>query len=175
MAHHFNLILNEYQSKFQNKVQPNTNSSTDILMDCFNLSDIKKQENKQYWNRELGACWQKIVCAAFKDHKGYQSSPKTGKAPYDLIVDQYAIDTKYRIGSGDSGTIRKIRLYGDMMKELNHEPILLILRTDNLKGTINALKNWTILTGEESFEFIQRLSGVDVEKYLKDNKGAFSL
>ena len=171
-----NQTLEQYQSKFQNKIQPTSNPQPDLLMDCFNLSHSKKLENMQYWNRELGHCWQKLINQIFHEHQGYQTALKIGRdEPCDLIVDSYAIDTKYRIGSGDSGTIKKIKRYGDILKELHLEPVLLILREDNLRGPINGLKNWSIFTGKETFEFIQKHSGFNLKEYLVENRGRFTL
>jgi hypothetical protein len=35
----------------------------------------------------------------------------------DLVVGNDAIDTKYRIGSGDSGTLKKFRQYGQELQD----------------------------------------------------------
>ncbi|MGK7883007.1 MAG: hypothetical protein AB4057_00065 [Crocosphaera sp.] len=54
------------------------------------------------------------------------------------MVDKYAIDTKYRIGSGDSGLHKKYKAYGKMLRQEGYEPILLILRKDNFPAAIKA-------------------------------------
>ena len=95
--------------------------------------------------------------------------------PCDLIVDGYAIDTKYRIGSGDSGTLKKFKSYGQLLRTYNYEPVFLILRPDNLPAAIKACQvgTWTVYTGDASFEFIQRLSGFDLKSFLTERVGEF--
>jgi hypothetical protein len=72
--------------------------------------------------------------------------------PCDFLIGAQAIDTKYRIGSGDSGTLKKFRSYGKLLIEQGYEPILLIVREDNLGNAINAclLSGWKVLTGDDA-------------------------
>ena len=88
---------------------------------------------------------------------------------YDLIVGKYAIDTKYRVGSGDSGTLKKFKQYGKMISELGYEPVFLMVREDNLPAAMTAISQggWTIFTGQDSFEFITKITGIDVFELLK--------
>ncbi len=90
-------------------------------MDVFGISPIIKKENRQYWGRELGMCWQLLVTETCKAYcSSFQPAFKVGSdEPCDLIVDGYAIDTKYRIGSGDSGTLKKFKLYGPLLRTYN--------------------------------------------------------
>ena len=37
--------------------------------------------------------------------------------PCDLVLGSDAIDTKYRVGSGDSGTLKKFKQYGALLKQ----------------------------------------------------------
>lgn len=146
-------------------------------MDVFSIPPALKRENRQYWGRELGMCWQSLVIKTFKTYcQNFQPAFKVGKdEPCDLIVGQYAIDTKYRIGSGDSGTLKKFRSYGPLLINSNYQPVLLILRKYNLPATINACKvgGWTIYTGDDSFNFIKKISGFDLKLFLSTKAGAF--
>lgn len=79
----------------------------------FDITPELKRENRQYWGRELGMCWQRLIVELCR-----QTCPDfapalhfNGDEPCDLIVGQRAIDTKYRIGSGDSGTLKKFKTY----------------------------------------------------------------
>jgi len=54
-------ILAKYQNSFTEKVYAEENEEHDILMDVFGISPIIKKENRQYWGRELGMCWQLLV------------------------------------------------------------------------------------------------------------------
>jgi hypothetical protein len=87
-------------------------------------------------------------------------------APDDTKV---AIDTKYRIGSGDSGTLKKFKQYGKALQTKGFSPVLLILRLDNLPAAIQActVGGWKILLGNDSFKFIKEESGFDLLVYLK--------
>ncbi|MGK7883008.1 MAG: hypothetical protein AB4057_00070 [Crocosphaera sp.] len=73
-------ILKKYQNSFIQKVYSEENDVTDILMDVFGLSPEIKQENKQYWGRELGICWQLLIveiCQKFCAN--FQPALKIGK------------------------------------------------------------------------------------------------
>lgn len=170
-------ILTRYQYSFVEKVYAEENEKHDLLMDVFGISPILKKENRQYWGRELGMCWQLLVveiCRAYCT--SFQPAFRVGSdEPCALIVDRYAIDTKYRIGSGDSGTLKKFKSYGQLLRTYKYEPILLILREDNLPAAIAACQigTWQVYTGDNSFEFLQRISNFDLKSFLTQRLGAF--
>lgn len=172
-------ILEQYQKSFENKIFNNEKKDNDLLMDVFNLTPQLKAENKQYWGRELGMCWQKLIieiCRIYCDD--FQPAKKiNGDEPYDLIVGQYAIDTKYRIGSGDSGTLKKLKKYGNDLQKQGYDPIMLILRQDSLPAAITACKNgnWTIYTDEDTFKFVQQISNFDLKEFLINTKAKFAV
>ncbi|MCC3406958.1 MAG: hypothetical protein JGK17_15465 [Microcoleus sp. PH2017_10_PVI_O_A] len=170
-------ILARYQNSFTEKVYAEENEEHDLLMDVFGISPILKKENKQYWGRELGMCWQLLVIETCKAYcSSFQPAFKIGSdEPCDLIVDGYAIDTKYRIGSGDSGTLKKFKSYGRLLRTYNYEPVFLILREDSLPAAITACQvgTWKVYTGDASFEFIQRISGFDLKSFLTEKVGEF--
>jgi len=60
-------ILKKYQSSFSEKVYVDNYDSTDVLMDAFGVTQELKSENKQFWGRELGMCWQLLVDELFKN------------------------------------------------------------------------------------------------------------
>lgn len=107
-------ILARYQNSFIEKVYAEENEEHDPLRAVFSISPIIKRENRQYWGRELGMCWQLLVIETCKAYcSSFQPAFKVGSdEPCDLIVDGYAIDMKYRIGSGDWGTLKKFKSYG---------------------------------------------------------------
>ncbi len=170
-------ILERYQRSFSDKVYSQENDELDPLMNVFGLSPQLKRENRQYWGRELGRCWQLLVVEVCKTYcSDFQPAFKLGNdEPCDLVVGNYAIDTKYRIGSGDSGTLKKIKSYGPLLRDRGYEPVFLILRKDNLPAAITACnsENWNVYIGDESFEFIQNLSGFDLKSFLTERAGEF--
>ena len=170
-------ILAGYQKSFTGKIYAEQNEEHDILMDVFGISPIIKKENRQYWGRELGMCWQLLVTETCKTYcSSFQPAFKVGSdEPCDLIVDGYAIDTKYRIGSGDSGTLKKFKNNGPLLRTYNYEPVFLILRQDNLPAAITACQvgTWKVYTGEDSFEFIKTISGFDLKSFLIEKVGEF--
>lgn len=162
-------VLTKYQNAFTEKVYSDENDDRDILMDIFGITPQLKRENRQYWGRELGKCWESLVIEACKNLSSFQSALRIGDdEPCDLHVDGYAIDTKYRVGSGDSGTLKKFKKYGILLKEHGYKPVFLFLRADNLPAAMTACKKggWTIYIGKQSFEFIKNISGFDLEEYL---------
>jgi len=162
-------ILTRYQTSFSQKIHAEENEDYDVLMDVFGITPELKRENKQYWGRELGKCWESLVIESCKGLDTFQSALKNGvDEPCDLRVGKYAIDTKYRIGSGDSGTLKKFRQYGSMLQDEGYIPVFLFLREDNLKTAVSTCKKagWEIYIGQESFDFIKEISGFDLQDYL---------
>ncbi len=133
-------VLNQYKQSFTNKVFAEESLQEDELMLVFGLTQLAKIGNRQYWGRELGMCWQRLVVTLCKQSRDDFRLPIREGADElcDLIIGKDAIDTKYRIGSGDSGTLKKFKQYGIRLKDLGYNPILLILRTDNLPAAITA-------------------------------------
>lgn len=162
-------ILNQYQSSFIDKVYTDENEDYDLLMNAFGITPELKRENRQYWGRELGKCWESLVVEACKQVSTFQGPLKIGKdEPCDLRVGNYAIDTKYRVGSGDSGTLKKFKQYGPLLREHGYTPVFLFLREDNLNAAMTACRagGWEIYIGKQSFDFIKQISGFDMENYL---------
>jgi hypothetical protein len=94
------LILTRYQVTFTDKVYGEENEDYDILMNVFSLTPAQKRENRQYWGRELGMCWQLLVTEVCRHQRAdYSPALRFGTdEPCDLVVGHFAIDTKYRIG-----------------------------------------------------------------------------
>jgi len=163
-------VLSAYQSSFSAKAYGEENDDHDVLMDVFSITPEMKRENRQYWGRELGMCWQRIVTELCR-----ATNPRYGPAiridadePCDLTVGEAALDTKYRIGSGDSGTLKKFKAYGPVLRARGYQPILLILRDDNLPAAITACLTggWSVYQGAKTFEYLQAASGFDLHAFL---------
>ncbi|MBI1765491.1 MAG: restriction endonuclease [Acidobacteria bacterium] len=172
-------ILSQYQDSFSRKTYQEENNEVDLLMAAFAITPELKRENRQYWGRELGMCWQRLVIELCRQTcPGFKPALRIGAdEPCDFIVDRQAIDTKYRIGSGDSGTLKKFKGYGKLLTEQNYQPILLIVREDNLGNAINAclLSGWQVLTGNATYNFIQQLTGFDLKQFLQAKAAAYKV
>ncbi len=166
-------IFKTYQQKFQNRTEKVPENNPDILMEVFGITEEQKRKNLQYWHRELGMCWQKIITEVFREHPEYSRAVQNGtQEPCDLVLKQWAIDTKYRIGSGDSGTLKKFRENAEYLRDLGYTPLLLILREDNL---IKSVKGWEVLTGEESLRFVEEHSGKKFKNVLESYQKKFQV
>jgi len=177
-THELDSILHRYSSSFSSKVYSEENEDYDILMKVFGITPSIKRENKQYWGRELGKCWEALVVEACKHSDSFEPALRIGSdEPCDLRIAGYAIDTKYRVGSGDSGTLKKFKLYGPLLKEHGYTPVFLFLREDNLPAAMTACSvgGWKILIGKQSFDFIKKLTGFDLETYLLDRVNSFPI
>jgi len=156
------VVIERYKSAFADKVYKEENNDHDVIMDLFSITPILKRENRQYWGRELGMCWQLIVSTLCRERCPDYAPPERFGAdePYDLRVGKYAIDTKYRIGSGDSGTLKKFKQYGPLLKRKGYIPVLLIVRSDNLQAAITACirGGWTVHQARTAFTFIEGVS-----------------
>ncbi len=164
-------ILGQYQQSFTGKIYNEENNELDLLMGIFGITPDIKRENRQYWGRELGMCWERLIVELCQHScKDFKPALRFGNdEPCDLIVGKSAIDAKYRIGSGDSGFSKKFQAYASLLKGEGYEPTLLILREDNLRQIINKChkSGWTIFVGEETFSFIKDLTGFDFKHYLQ--------
>lgn len=170
-------ILRKYQGNFSNKVYTDDYDSTDVLMETFGVTQELKRENKQFWGRQLGMCWQLLVaelckhtCQDYGDALRFDADE-----PCDLVLGSDAIDTKYRVGSGDSGTLKKFKQYGALLKEKGYRPIFLFVREDNLPAAMTACEvgGWSVYTGKATFEYLHDKTGFDLYKWLcyhRDNK-----
>jgi len=54
-------IFKKYQNNFSETVYTDDYRSFDVLMETFGITQELKQENKQFWGRQLGMCWQLLV------------------------------------------------------------------------------------------------------------------
>ena len=163
-------IVQKYSENFSGKTYKEESEEVDVLMEAFGITQDLKKENKQYWGRELGMCWQLLVTEVFRNFcPDFSPAKKYGEdEPVDFFIGTSAIDTKYRVGSGDSGTLKKFKQYGQMLNEEGFVPIFLLLRKDNLAAAISASANsgWTIYMGEESFQYIYEKTGFDLKNWL---------
>ncbi len=165
-------ILKQYQKSFCEKSYGEENDDLDPLMAIFNITPCLKRENRQYWGRELGMCWQRLVTGVFRANcSNYQPALKMGEdEPCDCILGDDAIDTKYRMGSGDSGTLKKFKQYGKLLPQMGLKPVLLIVREDNLPAAITACKagGWEVKLGNNSFDYIREKSGFNLWEAFRD-------
>lgn len=172
-------ILQKYGESFAGKLFGEESSEEDDLMLAFGLTQMTKVENKQYWGRELGMCWQLITSEVFKAHcNNYKGPVREGADEMcDFVVGKTAIDTKYRIGSGDSGTLKKFKQYAGKLRATGYVPRILILRNDNLPAAIAActVGGWEITWGAASYEYIFETTGFNLQSWLKERKNMFAV
>ncbi len=150
----------------------------DLLMQVFGITSEMKMAERQYWGRELGMCWERLVHAHARCHPAYEPPFRDdGDAPCDFIVGGCAVDTKYRFGSGDSGTQKKLRDYAGRLQAAGFTPVMLVLREDNLPGALESLARagWDVRRGEAAFEWIRTNLNVDVQAELRAQRGAFRI
>ncbi|WP_120944635.1 restriction endonuclease [Helicobacter labacensis] len=165
-------ILKQYRNSFLQKEFKNKHYDSDILMDFFNITPEMTAKNTQYWNRELGMVWELVTKELFSSNKFFappESVDFGSDRPVDYFIGKIAVDTKYRMGSGDSGTLKKFKAYAEMLRKKKYESAFLILRDDNLPAAITAAKNggWKVLVKHEAYSFIAKHGdGIDIVQYL---------
>jgi len=166
-----NLIFNKYKNSFDNKILSKEKTTTDLIMKIFNKTQNDVDINKQYWNREFGKYFEYTVRSIFSlTRNDYKPGLRIKSDEVcDCIIGDLAIDVKYRVGSGDSGTLKKFRFYGNLLKEKGYNPVMLFLREDNLKAAITSINNggWKIYENEKMFDFVKKNSEFDLKKYFK--------
>ncbi|MDE0470379.1 MAG: hypothetical protein OXH57_00430 [Ekhidna sp.] len=163
-------VLGEYSKSFSNKEYVDEFNETDVLMDAFGITQDLKRENKQYWGRELGKCWESLLKTLFEATCDDFAPPKRFGAdePADFFAGTDAIDTKYRVGSGDSGTLKKFESYGKLLQAEGYRPVSLFLRFDNLKAALSKMDagGWTRFENDEAFEYIKEKTKFDLKAWL---------
>ena len=89
-------IIQQYQSSFSSKSYVPENNDHDVLMQVFGITPELKRENRQYWGRELGMCWQLLVSeVAASLCADYKPAVRVGAdEPIDLYIGNDAIDIK---------------------------------------------------------------------------------
>lgn len=176
-----NEVLGKYADSFTDKVYVDDFNDSDVLMEAFGITQKLKSENKQYWGRELGKCWEnllrdlfEVTCVNFAPPKRFGQDE-----PADFFCGKDAIDTKYRVGSGDSGTLKKFESYGKLLQEEGYRPVFLFLRSDNLNAALSKMDagGWTRYVGDDTFEYIKEKTGFDLKRWLIDlkDKGTFKI
>ncbi|WP_104689735.1 restriction endonuclease [Helicobacter felis] len=171
-------ILRQYRNSFLQKEFKNKHYDSDILMDFFNITPEMTAKNTQYWNRELGMVWELVTKELLSSNKLFappESVDFGSDRPVDYFIDKIAVDTKYRMGSGDSGTLKKFKAYGEMLRSREYEPVFLILRDDNLPAALTAAKSggWKVLIKHEAYNFIIDHGGIDIVAYLAHLKANY--
>lgn len=154
-------------------------ATTDLLMEAYALDPKTRHQHMQFWGQRLGLCWEGLVDTVFStlrpDAHGDRIHYGRGEL-CDMVFGDDAIDTKYRIGSGDGATIRKFCRYGDMLREDGYRPVMLILRTDSLDQSIHrCAHHWEIYQGDAAFDYIHEHTDYDLRTYLHLRKGHFKI
>lgn len=171
------ILLEQYQQSFTNKAFMEETSEEDDLMMVFGLTQDIKAENRQYWGRELGLCWQRLVTEICRQTCPDFRSPirEARDELCDLIIGRDAIDTKYRLGSGDSGTLKKFKNYAIKLRDMGFNPVLLILRRDSLPQAIAAclVGGWEVKVGDESYQYLYNLTQFDLKTWLQQRRNGF--
>jgi len=172
-------VLGQYQKSFQTKIHDPTLGESDVLMEAFGITATVKAGAPQYWGRELGMCWERLVRGLFASHgTGYGPALTVNDGqPCDLTFDGVAVDTKYRLGSGDSGTLKKLAGNARVLAGLGFEPVMLFLREDSLPSALRKMRKagWRVLQGPESFAFIEEHTGGDLRSFLRQNHGRYRI
>lgn len=172
-------ILVQYEQSFKIKTFNDESKELDELMLVFGLTQEIKTENRQYWGRELGMCWQLLITEVFKQSCDDFSGPIRDGADEicDLVAGLDAIDTKYRIGSGDSGTLKKFKAYGSKLRSMGLRPVLLILRNDNLPAAITACNTggWIVISGDNAYKYIFDKTKFDLHTWLHERKDFYKI
>ena len=163
-------IFDKYNTSFSKKKISTATTEDDLIMKAFGKKQIDIDVNKQYWNREFGKYFEYTVIKIFElTCNDFKPGLRLGADEVcDLIIGDVAIDVKYRVGSGDSGTLKKFKQYGKILKSKGYKPIMLFLRDDNLKAAITAINKggWTIKTDKSTFDYIFKESGFDLKSFL---------
>jgi len=174
-------ILSKYLNSFVDKTHWKENNEYDILMDVFGITPSLKRENRQYRGRELWMCWQLIVSkvAELSCWDEYKPAQRIWQdEPIDLIIWNDAIDTKYRVWSWDSWTLKKFKKYWAMIREdMWYRPVMLMVRDDNLPAAMTALRKWTweVYIWDDSFDYLLDKTWFDLKSYLISMKWELSL
>jgi hypothetical protein len=171
-------IFRRYQKSFRERVAATGEGGHDPLMDVFGIKPEQKAGEAQFWGRELGMCWERLVIGCFASHPRYRPGVTRGREQLcDLVVGHDAIDTKYRVGSGDAGTLGKIVAHGAALSAQGLEPMLLVFRDDSLAAARSRLSKggWRLIEGAAALDWVRENSGVDLVALLRARRHRFAI
>ena len=128
-------IFDKYKDSFSKKKISIINTEDDLIMKAFGKKQADVDINKQYWNREFGKYFEYTVAKVFElTHDEFKPGLRLGADEVcDLIIGDVAIDVKYRVGSGDSGTLKKFKQYGKLLKDKGYKPMMLLVNRPNIR------------------------------------------
>lgn len=175
----FDGIIGGYREAFSRKDFGDELPVSDLLMDAFGITPETKRENAQYWGRELGSVWQRLVFESFKHvDKSTRTPPKQCPVhPCDVVTRGFGIEVKYRIGSGDAPFIKNLEANASVFTARGESPVLLVFREDSLATNIKRAgrAGWTVKAGAESLAFLLEHTGCDLEAFLRDKAADLAL
>lgn len=170
------LVLAQCRAGMDAKEYSEESTLVDPLMTALGVTLSDKRAHPQFFGQMLGMCWEQLVYRLLGETTPQFKPPvRVGRLePCDFVLRDMAVDMKYRIGSGDSRTIRNIRRNGRFLTELGLRPHLAILRTDSMQSSLDSLRlgGWTILEGQETVDFVSRESGFDLVAWLMNHARA---
>jgi hypothetical protein len=170
-------ILDAQRRSFEAKVHRPRERGSDLLMEAFGISPVQLQSHSQYWSRQLGMCFERLVRAACEHRSECRLPLRTGgREPWDLEFGQEAWELKYRLGSGDAGTLSRLADNAGLARERGLAPVLLILRSDSLRAATAraAAGGWEVVCGERALAHVRRRSGFDLHAWLAEQAGRFT-
>jgi hypothetical protein len=173
-------ICQDFSQRSSSKEYPPHNDDHDPLMDMYSMTPELKRENPQYWGSQLGANWQRLVAATFYFFRRPDYGPPIQyerTEPFDFRFGKIVVDTKYRVGSHDSGTLNKFRLNGIFLNGEGFHPVALILRHDTHRGAITQLLSggWEVFVADEAFDYIREQTSFDLETFLQQRAHKFAI
>jgi len=172
-------LVKKYRRAFQEKLRGISDSGVfglppeeTLLMKLFALEPNIYLMNRQYFNRELGSLFEKMVKALLKttNSKRYGNAVVVGKTQLcDCTFGQDAIEVKYRYYSGDAKTVRLYRNAAPKLISMGLKPVMLIFSTDNLRSAIKSFikHGWQVKEGDDMAKYIKQLTGFDIKRYLE--------
>ena len=159
-------IASEYRTFFTKSPPILEVPYIDPLMKAVGIEDLSDyQLRRQYYSRHLGAMWERLVRHACGGGQHVYAGEDTRLELADVIMGEWAIECKYRVGSGEPTFGRRLANKGIKLQERGYRPVLLVARSDSLPilSAIAAKGNWLLLQGAESFRWIEEQTGVDVQ------------
>lgn len=150
------ISIDRFSSIFFNKF-PDRNKNTIQMYLGYAFEEIMRQ---LFWDK----CGERIVYHVDLKHK-----------PIDILVEQYAINAKYRFGTTNGAHLDVFKNDVEEIKKLGLVPLMLIYRADNYKPLLDKAKEmgWIVLEGEDTKRFIKSKTGIDIDILFDSIKYSF--
>lgn len=152
-------------------------SGCDLVADLVGFGEANRKADATRFGSYLGHLLEDLILTVLdvSNAKVIEKPSLNGTERIDFMCGNMAVDIKYRIGTKPDDYLRGMELTLETIQEAGLKPVLCVYSSDSARATLRHLENmgWTIIRGDETFAFLESISGFDLKGYLISRKWRF--